>query len=227
MNLSNLGNGLQTFTPQVLNPQTFDFDMAMTQSLGPFEGRSSLITVSIPGAAKLTTYNFTLGVSALSDPENTYNLTYFLVMVTSPDLTVGEAKLDVDTVTEGSVVSVRTTVVNIGNAPAENVTVGIYAPGGATPLATQHFDVVSGEQEVYLQWIVKGSGTDFVIKADPNDTVEEINEMNNDREFSYKKEYRSESGWSTAQVFWIACLIGAVLLLALTGYAVFLRRREF
>lgn len=227
MNLTNLGNGPQVMNPQVLNPQTFDFDMDKDIDLGPFEGRSMELTARIPSRSALTTYNFTLGVSALSDPENTWNLTYFLIMVTSADLVVGEAALDVSKVTPGSVVSVRTTVQNIGNAPAENVTVGIYEPGSAIPLAIQHFDVVSGEQEVYLQWIVKGSNTDFIIKADPNNTVEEINEMNNDREFSYKKEYRSESGWTTTQVFWIACLIGAGLLLALTGYAVFLRRKEF
>jgi len=196
-------------------------------ALGPFEGRSQEIGVHIPSTATLTTFNFTLGVSAESDPEDAWNLTFFRVMVTSPDLVIGEAALVGDKVTPGTVVSVRTLIGNIGNAPAKNVTIGIFENGRTDPLATQHFDVVSGEQEVYLQWIVKGSNTEFIIKADPNNTVEEINEQNNDREFSYKEEYRSESGWTTAQIFWIICLVGAGLLLALTAYAVFLRRKEF
>lgn len=224
LNVTNLGNGYQTYGLLVLNMQLFEITYDDYVYLSPFGTVTTEITVEIPRTVYLETYNFTMGMSSIVD-EDVWNTTFFLVEVTSPDLTLGDAKVEGD-VNDGEVVSIKTTIENIGNAPAKNVTVSIYKKGGDEALATQNFDVVHTSQEVYLQWIVDGSDTEFVIRADPEDRVTEINENNNFKEFSYKNQYKMETSTSFIELLMVGVLLSAGLLLALGLFTLYKRRKE-
>jgi len=225
VNISNLGNGRQPYTMTVLTPQGFDFEHMEVVDLNAFENTSIGLKTLIPNQVILKVHNFTLGFTNVLDAD-VWNTTNFLIEVTSPDLAIGEVGVGSDEIKTGDVVSVRTIVQNTGNAPAENVTVAIYAKGGDEPLATQDFDVVYGTQEVYLQWILEGDETEYIIKADPENTVTEINENNNYRDFSIKSEYREVSSTSPMQVLLIVILVCAFLLLAFGAYTAYVRRKE-
>jgi uncharacterized membrane protein len=223
--ITNLGNGRQPYTVGVLDPQGFDFENLDMIYLEPFENMTIGLTGEVPMSVLLKEYNFTVGLSSVNDAE-VWNVTDFQIEVTSPDLTVGEVSIESKGVKEGDVVSVRTKVVNLGNAPAENVTLAVYEKGGDKPLATQDFDVVYETQEVYLQWIQEGEETEYIIKADPDNTVIEINENNNYRDFSIKSEFKRTTERSVAEILLIITLVCAGLLLAIGAYTAYIRRKE-
>jgi len=85
------------------------------------------------------------------------------------------------TVTELEIIYLNITVRNNGTETAANLTVKVYARGENTSLISSHTLSVpaGGTQNFYTLWQVRRGFDGFRVVVDPDNVVEEINEVNN------------------------------------------------
>jgi hypothetical protein len=160
-------------------PEFFDADMSPVGVLRVAAGESARVTaaVTIPSSTPLDSVDLSAAACSSDGSSAAVNLS---VEIRKPDLAIAGITLSTATLRAGGLVLVNVAVENLGDAPASNFTLAYYRneePRISRPIGTIP---PGGRDTESFVWIPRDGKNKLRFVVDPDNTVCESNESNNE-----------------------------------------------
>ncbi|MGA1866378.1 MAG: hypothetical protein ACMUFK_02790 [Thermoplasmatota archaeon] len=221
----NLGNSLRKFDLSILNKKGLEIEHPESIILGPYGAWTGKMEIKAPIDIELGLRSIYLAALTETSDGPYGNDTVFNITVTGTDLAWEEGSLGFKRSSTDNMISLKGTVLNLGNKPARNVLITIYEKGSADLIGEVFVDVIYWKSEISVHWLGGGDVIEIVAVIDPHDAVPEINERNNEDTLVIRGS-KGEMGRS-GHLLVIYFILGILSLLLLSiSAAVIVRRRS-